>query len=167
MENLDGWKRSSYAGEVTSEFLDKEVTLMGWVQKRRDHGGVIFVDLRDRTGIVQLVFNPEKAPAAHEKAHAVRSEFVLAIKGVVLKRPPETENQELKTGLLEVMVAELKILSESDGLPFMIEEETDVSEDLRLKHRYLDLRRPVLQQSMMLRHKVSAAARNYLSDKGF
>ncbi len=154
-------------GDITEDSIGSEVTLMGWVQTRRDHGGLIFVDLRDRWGLVQLVFNPEKAAGAHKAAHAIRSEFVLAIKGEVTRRPPETENPELKSGKVEVMVDSLKILNESAPLPFMIEDETDVAEELRLKYRYLDLRRTPLKDNFILRHNVTASTRSYLSKNGF
>jgi aspartyl-tRNA synthetase len=110
LEKLENWRRSHYCGEITEEFMDGEVTIMGWVQRRRDHGGLIFVDLRDREGIVQLVFNPEDASGAHKKAHSLRSEFVLAVKGIVSRRPEGTENPQLKTGQVEVKVKEFKIL---------------------------------------------------------
>ena len=154
-------------GDVTEVSIGSEVTLMGWVQTRRDHGGLIFIDLRDREGLVQLVFNPECDEAAHKAAHAIRSEFVLAIKGSVAPRPKETENPDLKSGKVEVMVSSLKILNESAPLPFMIEDETDVAEDLRLKYRYLDLRRAALRDKFILRHKVAASTRTYLSNNGF
>ena len=167
MEKFGEWKRTSYGGDVRASDIGSEVILMGWVQKRRDHGGLIFIDLRDRAGIVQVVFNPDEGRSAHESAHALRSEFVIAVRGVVSKRPPETENPGLDTGEVEVMVTELKVLSESAPLPFSIEEETDVSEDLRLKYRYLDLRRASLRDKFIMRHGVTRAARNYLSDNGF
>ncbi len=154
-------------GEVSGDLMDKEVTLMGWVQRRRDHGGLIFVDLRDREGIVQLVFNPEEQAEVHKRAHAIRNEYVVAVKGVVSKRPEGTENPALKTGGVEVRVRELKILSEAAVPPFIIEDDTDAGEDIRLRHRYLDLRRPVLQKNLVLRHRVCLSARNYLSQNGF
>ncbi|TAN61067.1 aspartate--tRNA ligase [bacterium] len=166
-EKLGGWKRSSYCGEVGSAQIGSQVTLMGWVQKRRDHGGLIFIDLRDREGIVQVVFNPEKGAGTHEKAHSLRSEFVIAVKGAIGKRPAGTENPELKTGAIEVYAEELKVLNDSAPLPFMIEEESDVAETTRLKYRYLDLRRLSLQRKIILRHKVSACVRNYLAQHGF
>lgn len=167
MDSLGDWKRSSMLGDIIESSIGSEVTLMGWVQTRRDHGGLIFVDLRDRAGLVQLVFNPEKDAPAHKAAHAIRSEFVLAVKGEVTKRPAETENPELKSGMVEVTVSTLKILAESAPLPFMIEDETDVAEELRLKYRYLDLRRTPLKNNFILRHNVARATRNYLSDNGF
>jgi aspartyl-tRNA synthetase len=167
LEKLENWRRSHYCGTVTAELIDSEVTLMGWAQRRRDHGGLIFVDLRDREGIVQLVFNPEEASEVHKKAHGLRNEYVLAVKGVVSRRPEGTENPELKTGDVEVKVAELKILNDSAVPPFLIEDETDVGEELRLKYRYLDLRRQSLQKNLFLRHRVCMAAREYLSQNGF
>jgi aspartyl-tRNA synthetase len=167
LEKLENWRRSHYCGTVTAELIDSEVTLMGWAQRRRDHGGLIFVDLRDREGIVQLVFNPEEASEVHKKAHGLRNEYVLAVKGVVSRRPGGTENPELKTGDVEVKVAELKILNDSAVPPFLIEDETDVGEELRLKYRYLDLRRQSLQKNLFLRHRVCMAAREYLSQNGF
>ena len=167
MDLLGDWKRSSMLGDITEDSIGSKVILMGWVQTRRDHGGLIFVDLRDRFGLVQLVFNPEKDAQSHKAAHAIRSEFVLAIKGEVAHRPPETENPELKSGKVEVMVTSLKILNESAPLPFMIEDETDVAEELRLKYRYLDLRRAPLKDNFILRHNVTHSARSYLSSNGF
>ncbi|MEE9542875.1 MAG: aspartate--tRNA ligase, partial [Thermodesulfobacteriota bacterium] len=154
-------------GDITETSIGSKVTLMGWVQTRRDHGGLIFIDLRDVGGLVQLVFNPEIDARAHKAAHAIRSEFVLAVKGEVCARPAETENPELKSGMVEVMVETLKILAESAPLPFMIEDETDVAEELRLKYRYLDLRRTSLKNNFILRHNVARSARDYLSDNGF
>ena len=166
MEPLGGWKRSCYCGEVTPSQVGKTVTLMGWVQRRRDHGGLIFIDLRDREGIAQLVFSPD-GPAVHAQAHDLRSEFVVAVEGTVQKRPVGTENPSLKTGLVEVIVTKLKLLNDSAPLPFMLDDDTDVSEMTRLKYRYLDLRRPSLQGKLILRHKVSMTTRNYLTENGF
>ncbi len=166
LERLGDWKRSSYCAEPAAVDIGKTVTLMGWVQRRRDHGGLIFIDLRDRTGLMQLVFNPE-AGEVHAKAHDLRSEFVIAVKGAVGKRPVGTENLSLKTGEVEVVVKELKVLNDSAPLPFMIEDETDVAETTRLKYRYLDLRRASLQRKLLLRHRVAMATRNYLSENGF
>src|SRR3989338_3615493 len=175
-EHLGDWKRSHYCGELADRDTGNNVTLMGWVQRRRDHGGLIFVDLRDREGLVQIVFNPAVSAAspdrdirgqAHEKAHHIRSEFVLAVKGAVSKRPAGTENPELKTGGIEILVRELKILNESATPPFLIEDETDVAESVRLKYRYLDLRRPALQKNLILRHEVCRLVRDYLSERHF
>jgi aspartyl-tRNA synthetase len=147
--------------------MGQEVVLMGWVQRRRDHGGVIFVDLRDRDGITQVVFNPEVAPKVHAKAHGIRSEFVLGVRGKVAKRPEGMVNPNLSTGTIEVMVSELKILNEARTPPFQIEEDVDVSENIRLKHRHLDLRRPRLKKAVIIRHKAAAAVREYLNANGF
>ncbi len=166
-DNLGNWKRSCYCGDLTIKEIGSEVTLMGWVQKRRDHGGLIFVDLRDREGLAQVVFNPEVNKSVHENAHHIRAEFVLAVKGVVSKRPVGTENPALKTGGIEVLVKELKILNESATPPFLIEDDTDVAEGVRLKYRYLDLRRPALQKNLILRHKVCKIVRDYLCERHF
>jgi len=147
--------------------VGETVTLMGWTHRRRDHGGVIFVDLRDRTGIAQVVFNPEKSPVAHAEAHKIRSEYVLAVKGTVITRLEGMGNPSLKTGQIEVMVDELEILNESKTPPFILDEETEVSETVRLKYRYLDLRRRHIQRNLLLRDKVASSARNYLHDQGF
>ncbi len=167
MSDSGDWKRSCYCGEVSPDQIGKSVTLKGWVQKRRDHGGLIFIDLRDREGLVQLVFNPAEGGLNHEKAHELRSEHVIAVKGVVRKRPGGTENPALKTGLVEVAASEVTLLNDSVALPFMIEDETDVAETTRLKYRYLDLRRPALQKKLILRHRVAMTVRNYLSQRGF
>jgi len=140
---------------------------MGWVHRRRDHGGVIFVDLRDRTGLVQVVFNPEVSSEAHREAHRIRSEYVLACRGLVRKRPEGMENPNMKTGDLEVMVEELAILNEAKTPPFMIEGGTEVAENVRLRYRYLDLRRPELQRNLFLRSRAAAATREYFHREGF
>ncbi len=140
---------------------------MGWVLRRRDHGGVIFIDLRDRWGITQIVFNPEINPEVHAKAHQVRSEWVLAVQGKVEARPGDMENPKLKTGAIEIMVGELRILNTSKTPPFPLDEEVEVSDTLRLQYRYLDLRRPEIGANMILRHKAAQAVRNFLSENGF
>ncbi|MCC6502100.1 MAG: aspartate--tRNA ligase [Deltaproteobacteria bacterium] len=166
-EKMGDWKRSSYCGELTAANIGKEACLMGWVQRRRDHGGLIFIDLRDRAGIMQLVFSPDSPNNVHEAAHGLRSEFVAAVKGKVRKRPEGTANPNLSTGQVEMEVSEIRILNDSEPLPFMIEDDTDVAETTRLKYRYLDLRRPSLQAKLVLRHKVAMATRNYLAENGF
>jgi aspartyl-tRNA synthetase len=143
------------------------VTLMGWVHTRRDHGGLIFVDLRDRGGITQVVFNPETSAEAHKLAHEIRSEFVLAVTGKVAPRPGNTVNPKLPTGEVEVIVNELRILNQAKTPPFMIEDETDVAENLRLKYRYLDLRRPSVQKVLITRHKITQTVRRFLDSQGF
>ncbi|MBI2401027.1 MAG: aspartate--tRNA ligase, partial [Deltaproteobacteria bacterium] len=166
-EKMGDWKRTSYCGELTADDIGKNACLMGWVQRRRDHGGLIFIDLRDRAGVMQLVFSPESLGNVHEAAHGLRSEFVVAVKGLVRRRPEGTANPNLKTGQVEMDVQEIRILNDSEPLPFMIEDDSDVAETTRLKYRYLDLRRPSLQGKLVLRHKVSMATRNYLADNGF
>ncbi len=143
------------------------VTLMGWVHTRRDHGGLIFVDLRDRGGITQVVFNPELAADAHKEAGDVRSEYVLAVTGKVSPRPANTENPGLPTGQIEIVASSLVILNQAKTPPFMIEDETEVAENLRLKYRYLDLRRPSLQKVLITRHKITQVVRRFLDDHGF
>jgi len=140
---------------------------MGWVLRRRDHGGVIFVDLRDRAGITQVVFNPQIDEAVHAKAHVIRSEYVLAVRGKVDPRPDGMVNPNLKTGEIEVLVTELKILNAAKTPAFLIEDDIDVSETIRLKHRHLDLRRSQMQKNLILRHQATAAVRNYLNSHQF
>ena len=160
-------KRTHYCGAVRAQDIDQEVVLMGWAHRRRDHGGVIFVDLRDREGLVQIVFNPETSPVAHEEAGRIRSEFVLAIIGTVRRRPEGMKNADIATGEVEIMVTELEILNESKTPPFTLEEGQEISETVRLKYRYLDLRRPQMQRNLILRNKVAAATRNYFQSQGF
>lgn len=160
-------KRTTYCGLVTEQFLNQSVTLCGWVARRRDHGGLIFIDLRDRTGIVQLVFNPDFAKAAHEQAHVLRSEFVIQIKGTVVKRSEATINKDLPTGTVELQIQELTILNKAKALPFSLEDANNVDEELRLKYRYLDLRRPEMQAHMRLRNEVIFAMRDVLQKQGF
>ena len=166
-EALGDLKRTCYCGDVGTERIGQEVTLMGWVNRRRDLGGLVFIDLRDRAGIIQVVFNPEFSPQAHEKASALRNEYVIAVKGKVSERPQGTENPELKTGQLEVRVNELFILSESNPPPFPIDEDAEVAENLRLRYRYLDLRRPKMQRNLILRHRAAGCVRDYLRSQGF
>lgn len=166
-EKMGDWKRTSYCGGLAAADIGKDACLMGWVQRRRDHGGLIFIDLRDRAGVMQLVFSPESPNNAHGKAHALRSEFVVAVRGQVRKRPEGTENPNLATGQVELDVHEIRVLNDSEALPFMIEDDTDVAETTRLRYRYLDLRRPSLQGKLVLRHRVAMATRNYLADNGF
>ncbi len=158
--------RTHYCGEVTRDAAEQTVTIYGWVQRRRDHGGVIFVDLRDRTGVVQVVFNPQTEPAAHAAADALRSEFVIGIKGVVKARPEGQENANLSTGQIEVYTRELTILNPAKAQPFPIGDE-NVDEMLRLQFRYLDLRSSKLQHALTMRHKITMAVRAYLDKLGF
>jgi aspartyl-tRNA synthetase len=147
--------------------VGSEVFLMGWVQRRRDHGGVIFIDLRDRRGITQVVFNPELNADVHAKAHAIRSEYVLAVRGKVAPRPDGMINPNLVTGEIEVLVSELRILNDAQTPVFLIEDQIEVSESIRLQKRHLDLRRPRLQRNLITRHKTGMAVRNYLNANEF
>ena len=160
-------KKTHSCGELNKRELGRQVTLMGWVHTRRDHGGLIFVDLRDREGITQVVFNPEVAAEAHRIAGDVRSEYVIAVTGKVSPRPENTTNPRLPTGEIEVIVSELTVLNESKTPPFMIEDESDVAENLRLRYRYLDLRRPSLQKVLMTRHTITKVVRRFLDGNGF
>jgi aspartyl-tRNA synthetase len=164
---LGDWKRTHYCGELRKEDIGKEVCMMGWVHRRRDHGGLIFIDLRDRTGIGQLALDPDRDPEAHAKAEAVRNEFVVAAIGKVSPRPEGTVNPKMATGEVEVEISEIRILNPAKTPPFMLDEFTEVAENLRLKYRYLDLRREGIQQNLIMRHKVAQAVRNYLTEKDF
>ncbi len=166
-DNLGSMRRTHHCRELSIDDVGREVVLMGWVQRRRDHGGVIFVDLRDREGITQVVFNPEIDAAVHDKAQALRNEFVIGVRGKVDPRPEGMVNPNLVTGAIEVLVTELKILNPAQTPPFMIEDGVEASETIRLKHRHLDLRRPELQQHILLRHRAAQAVRRYLNDSGF
>lgn len=159
--------RSYYCGEITEAAIGEKVILKGWVQKRRDLGGLIFIDLRDRTGIVQVVFNPETSPEALVSAERVRNEFVLDIEGTVVAREEGTVNSNLKTGHIEIKAEKMTILNEAKTPPFMLDDKTDVSEDVRLKYRYLDLRRPVMFETLKMRHQVTRAMREFLDGEGF
>jgi len=159
--------RTIYCGEVTKEHVGQEIILNGWVQKRRDLGGVIFIDLRDRSGICQVVFNPEVNKEAWEKADRVRSEYVLSVKGKLINREPEAVNPKIKTGECELLATEITILNDAKTPPFLIEDEIDVDEQVRLKYRYLDLRRPEMQKAFYLRSKATKAFRDFLDQKGF
>ncbi len=157
--------RSHYCGEVDKKQLGRQVSLCGWVHRRRDHGGVIFVDLRDREGIVQVVFNPDKA-AIFEMAEHIRSEYVIRVMGTVMDRPEGTVNPEMKTGEIEVVAEELEVFNKAKTPPFMLDE-TEIHEENRLKYRYVDLRRPVMQQRIQMRARVIRFLRNYLDDNLF
>ena len=157
--------RSHYCGQVNETLLDQEVRLAGWVHRRRDHGGVIFVDLRDREGLVQVVFDPDRAELFAD-AERLRSEYVVSVKGKVRHRPKGTENANLASGKVELLALEMQILNRSETPPFMLDEE-DINEERRLQFRYIDLRRPVMQQRLRLRHKIVSTLRRYLDEQGF
>ena len=166
-DTLGSMRRTHTCCELEADDVGKEVVLMGWVQRRRDHGGVIFIDLRDREGITQVVFNPDVNKKVHEKAHAIRNEYVLGVRGQVDNRPEGMINSKLKTGEIEVLVTQLKIFNVAQTPPFLIEDKVDVSETIRLKYRHLDLRRPRLQNNIIMRHRASVSLRNYLNNSGF
>jgi aspartyl-tRNA synthetase len=167
IQELRDWKRTLYCGEPRLNDVGGEITLMGWVQSRRDHGGLTFIDLRDRTGVIQVVLNPEVSKSAHETVKEVRSEYVLAIRGEVTRRPPETANPDLETGDIEIVASDIKILNTCRALPFPLDEETEIQETNRLKHRYLDLRRPSVQQNMIFRHRLVKLIRDHMDLQGF
>jgi aspartyl-tRNA synthetase len=160
-------KRTHTCGELGLGEVGSQVVLMGWAQRRRDHGGLIFVDLRDRVGITQVVFNPEVDQGAHSEAHGIRSEYCLAVRGTVRRRPEGMANPNLVTGEIEVYVDHFEILNPSKTPPFMLEDWIDVGENIRLKYRYLDLRRPEMYANLLLRHQAAAAAREHLNGQGF
>ena len=166
-ETLSDMKRTNMCGELNASDENKEVVLMGWVAKNRKLGGVNFVTLRDRTGIVQLAFNDSTDKDVFEKSEHLKGEYVIAVKGKVLRRTPENVNKNMPTGEIEVFVTELRVLNSSETPPFYIEENIDTNDALRLKYRYLDLRRPDMQKNMMLRHKVTKIARDYFDANGF
>ncbi|WP_163183195.1 MULTISPECIES: aspartate--tRNA ligase [Neobacillus] len=159
--------RSYFCGEVPESAVGEKVILKGWVQKRRDLGGLIFIDLRDRSGIVQVVFNPDVSKEALETAEKIRSEYVLDVEGTVIAREPGTVNENLKTGRIEIQAEKVTIINEAKTPPFTISDKTDVSEDVRLKYRYLDFRRPVIFETLKMRHQVTKHIRNFLDEEGF
>lgn len=165
-QQQEDWQRTHVCSQLP-ELVGREVILNGWVQRRRDHGGLIFVDLRDRSGVVQVVFSPDTAPACFSLAEEIRSEYVLAVKGSVHPRPLGTENPRLKTGSIEVQAQNAWILNTARTPPFYIEDNIDVDETVRLKYRYLDLRRPELQRNMVFRHRAAKAVRDFLDAHGF
>ncbi len=160
--------RSYYCGEISEKAIGEKVVLKGWVQRRRDLGGLIFIDLRDRTGVVQIVFNPEVSKEALEIAEKIRSEYVLDIEGEVVKRSEETINPNIRTGKVEVVVQSVTILNSAKTPPFSLaDQKADISEEVRLKYRYLDLRRPVMFETLKMRHQITRAIRNFLDENGF
>jgi aspartyl-tRNA synthetase len=167
MESMGTLRRSHSCNDLTSANIGDEVILMGWVLRRRDHGGVIFIDLRDRHGITQIIFNPEVSPEVHNKAHQLRSEWVIAIRGKVEARLEGMANKKLDTGEIEIFVRELRILNVSETPPFPLDEESEVSDTIRLQYRYMDLRRPEMAAKLYLRHKAVQSIRTYLNDMEF
>src|SRR5262245_52644914 len=160
--------RNTWCGQVLPDRVDTDARVAGWVHRRRDHGGLIFIDLRDRTGLVQLLFNPDEAGEAFGLGHRLRSEDVLSAKGRVVRRSPETVNPELPTGEVEIRVAEADLLADAETPPFEIESFSgEVSEETRLRYRYLDLRRDGMREAIELRHRVAQAMREFLSGEGF
>ena len=167
-ESMTGLKRTHMCTSITESQMDKEVVIMGWVQRRRDLGGVIFLDVRDRTGIIQVVVDESSiGEEGFSKSEKIRSEYVVAVKGIVEKRTEETINTNLETGTIEVRAFELRILSVAQTPPFQVEGGSEVREDLRLKHRYIDLRRPDLQKKLMLRSELTSVVRNFFAEEGF
>ena len=167
MESMGALRRTHNCNELGLDQLDLPITLMGWVLRRRDHGGVIFIDLRDRWGITQVVFNPEVNPEVHAKAHQLRNEWVIAIRGTVAQRPADMDNPKIKTGAIEILVDELRILNTSETPPFPLDEDIEVSDTLRLQYRYLDLRRPEIANNLVLRHQALQTVRSYLNAQHF
>lgn len=163
---MTSMKRTTYCGLITEQYLHQEITLAGWVNKRRDHGGLIFVDLRDRAGIMQIVFNPDFDKQAHATAHELRSEFVILVKGKVIRRDDKLVNKNIATGEFELQVTSLTILNKSKALPFALDEDL-ADEDTRLKYRYLDLRRPEMQKKLQLRNDILFATREFFHNDGF
>ncbi len=159
--------RDKGCGEIREKDISSIMTIAGWIFRRRDHGGLIFIDLRDRSGVCQVVFSPEVAAEAHDSAHDLRAEYVIAVSGEIRRRPEGTENANMPTGLVELYVKKLDVLNESAPLPYSMEEAAEAGEALRLKHRYLDLRRPEMQSNLIMRHRVSKLIRDYLDEKGF
>lgn len=166
-ESMTGFKRSCMCGLVNETMTGENVTVMGWVQRRRDLGQLIFIALRDRTGIVQVVIDGNSEEEIFKKAETVRSEYVLAVTGKVALRTEENINESMKTGKIEIIAEQMKILSESDTPPFQVEDNINVNDELRLKYRYLDLRRPSIFKNIQLRHNVVKTVRDFLSDEGF
>ena len=164
---LGDWARSDYAGTLRPTDVGRDVTVMGWVHGRRDHGGVIFLDVRDRSGLVQVVLDPERGAAAHARGADVRLEYVVAVRGRIVPRSAETVNPELPTGAIEIVGAELRLLNAARPSPFPIEDDVDTAENVRLRHRYLDLRRPRMLGNLWLRHRLAARTRTYLDRAGF
>ncbi len=167
LAGLGEWRRTSECGAPRRGDIGREIVVMGWVDGRRDHGGVVFIDLRDRSGLVQVVFNPEESRDAHDTAGGLRSEYVVAVRGTVRERPPETLNPSLATGEVEIKAEEVRVLNDAQTPPFGIEDDTNVAESTRLKYRYLDLRRPAAQEKLLFRHRLAKSIRDYLDRAGY
>ncbi len=168
LDSMDGWERSDLSSDLSVDDIGKQVVLMGWVLRRRDHGGVIFVDLRDREGLVQVVFNPEFNEKAHEKAHVLRAEWVIAVSGEVFRRPADSENPDLPTGQIEVFVRHIKILNASEAPPFPLDDPCPPSDAVRYKYRYLDLRKLAgPRQNLLFRNKLNNTIREFLNSESF
>ncbi|MBI4385144.1 MAG: aspartate--tRNA ligase, partial [Nitrospinae bacterium] len=165
MENK--FLRTHYCGEISENHIGSDVTLCGWIQTRRDHGGLIFIDLWDKEGIVQVVLNPQIDKLAHEQAQSLRGNFVIAVKGKVRARPADMVNPKLKTGKVEVYIDDLKILNKSKTPPFSVWEDAEVAEAIRLKYRYLDLRGEDLQRNLKMRYDITRVARDILHKRRF
>lgn len=164
--NGELWTRTDYCGELRAKDAGRRVVLAGWVQRVRDIGSLVFVDLRDRTGLVQLVVRSDR-PELLEQAKKLRGESVIQVRGLVNKREPEATNRELPTGEIEVEIEGLALLNQAETPPFVISDPPQASEELRLKYRYLDLRRPAMQRNVILRHRAALLTRNFLSERGF
>ena len=168
LDTLDGWERTHLSTEIGEKDVDTQVLVMGWILRRRDHGGVIFVDLRDRRGLVQIVFNPQHSEETHRKAHELRPEWVVAAKGTVRLRPEDSVNPNLPTGKIEVFVDELKILNASDSPPFPLDEDEPPNDAIRYRYRYLDLRRPGgARKGIFARHRFNSLVRGFLNQEDF
>ncbi|GAF81373.1 unnamed protein product, partial [marine sediment metagenome] len=167
IEPMGSWKKTHSCGELSKNNIGKEVILMGWAQSRRDHGGLIFIDLRDREGISQIVFDPKDSAEAHKKAHIIKNEYVLAVKGKVVSRLSGSKNPNMSTGEIEIKARQVKILNISDTLPFNVDDKIEINDNLRLKYRYLDLRQSKMQRNLHLRHQACMEIRNYLNNMGF
>ena len=167
METMQGLHRTHGCGTISEQEVGKEVVLCGWVERRRDHGGLIFLDLRDRSGVVQVVASPDHNVESFHKAEDVRNEYVLCVRGKITKRDEAAINPNLPTGAYEMFCEELRVLNSAKTPPFYIQDDIDVDENIRLKYRYLDLRRPEMQRNLILRHKVTKAMRDFFDSRDF
>ncbi len=166
-ESMQGMKRTGRCAGFSTDNIGEKATVMGWVNKRRNLGGVIFIDVRDVSGVMQVVFKSENDKALFDKAESLRNEFVIAVSGIIIKRDEETINPNLATGFIEIVADKLKILSEAETPPIDMSDTSKTNELLRLKYRYLDLRRPTMQENFILRHKAVKATRDFFNDNNF